>query len=63
MSAPGRVFSRERILNLIWGYNEDPLTNVVDVYISRLRKKIDPEGEGKGYIHTLRGLGYRLSVP
>lgn len=59
MRAPGRLFSRERILANVWGTNEDPLTNVVDVYIRRLRSKID-EGGGKPLIHTLRGLGYRL---
>jgi DNA-binding response OmpR family regulator len=41
MSEPGRLFSRERILSSVWGLNEDPLTNVVDVYIRRLRSKID----------------------
>ena len=59
MSAPGRLFSRERILANVWGTNEDPLTNVVDVYIRRLRSKID-EGFDKPLIHTLRGMGYRL---
>lgn len=61
MRAPGRLFSRERILANVWGTNEDPLTNVVDVYIRRLRSKID-EGGGKPLIHTLRGLGYRLEA-
>lgn len=59
MSAPGRLFSRERILANVWGVNEDPLTNVVDVYIRRLRNKIDLEGMDP-LIHTQRGLGYRL---
>ncbi|WP_138517613.1 response regulator transcription factor [Limnobacter alexandrii] len=59
MSAPGRLFSRERILSNVWGVNEDPLTNVVDVYIRRLRAKIDLEGMPP-LIHTQRGLGYRL---
>lgn len=59
MSAPGRLFSRERILANVWGSNEDPLTNVVDVYVRRLRSKID-DGHDKPLIHTLRGLGYRL---
>jgi DNA-binding response OmpR family regulator len=59
MSAPGRLFSRERILSNVWGVNEDPLTNVVDVYIRRLRAKIDVEGLPP-LIHTQRGLGYRL---
>lgn len=59
MSAPGRLFSRERILSSVWGHNEDPLTNVVDVYIRRLRSKID-DGHAAPLIHTVRGLGYRL---
>ncbi|PVE09426.1 response regulator transcription factor [Limnohabitans sp. Rim28] len=62
MSAPGRLFSRERILSSVWGLNEDPLTNVVDVYIRRLRSKID-EGRPVPLIQTMRGLGYRLEAP
>lgn len=62
MSAPGRLFSRERILSSVWGLNEDPLTNVVDVYIRRLRSKID-EGRVTPLIQTMRGLGYRLEAP
>jgi DNA-binding response OmpR family regulator len=62
MSAPGRLFSRERILSSVWGLNEDPLTNVVDVYIRRLRSKID-DGRPCPLIHTMRGLGYRLEAP
>ncbi|MBY0233968.1 MAG: winged helix-turn-helix domain-containing protein, partial [Burkholderiaceae bacterium] len=53
--------SRERILSNVWGASEDPLTNVVDVYIRRLRAKID-EGHTPALIHTVRGLGYRLDV-
>lgn len=59
MRHPGRLFSRERILANVWGTHEDPLTNVVDVYIRRLRSKLD-EGHGRSLIHTVRGLGYRL---
>lgn len=62
MSAPGRLFSRERILASVWGHSEDPLTNVVDVYIRRLRSKID-DGHDTALIHTVRGLGYRLESP
>ena len=62
MSAPGRLFSRERILSNVWGASEDPLTNVVDVYIRRLRSKID-DGHADPMIHTVRGLGYRLESP
>lgn len=59
MSAPGRVYSRERILSNVWGTNEDPLTNVVDVYVRRLRAKID-EGHAVALLKTVRGFGYRL---
>ncbi|EHR70862.1 response regulator with CheY-like receiver domain and winged-helix DNA-binding domain [Burkholderiales bacterium JOSHI_001] len=59
MSSPGRLFSRERILANVWGTSEDPLTNVVDVYIRRLRSKVD-DGFPRPLIHTQRGLGYRL---
>ena len=62
MSAPGRVFSRTRILNQVWGYSEDPLTNVVDVYIARLRRKIDTPGR-EPLLETVRGHGYRLKAP
>ena len=61
MSAPGRLFSRERILASVWGSNEDPLTNIVDVYVGRLRAKID-SGREHPLIHTVRGLGYRLEL-
>jgi DNA-binding response OmpR family regulator len=61
MSAPGRVYSRERILSNVWGTNEDPLTNVVDVYVRRLRAKID-EGHALALIKTVRGFGYRLDA-
>jgi len=61
MRHPGRVFSRERILNTVWGYSEDPLTNVVDVYIRRLRAKLD-EGREAALIQTVRGLGYKMDI-
>ncbi len=59
MSSPGKVMSRARILNKVWNYDSDPLTNVVDVYIRRLRSKLgmDPD---RGLIRTLRGYGYKL---
>jgi two-component system OmpR family response regulator len=59
MSSPGKVMSRTRILNKVWNYDSDPLTNVVDVYIRRLRTKLglDPD---RGLIRTLRGYGYKL---
>lgn len=61
MSHPGTLFSRERILSNVWGMNMDPLTNVVDVYIGKLRKKIDGDN-AESFIETVRGLGYRLNI-
>jgi DNA-binding response OmpR family regulator len=61
MSNPGTLFSRERILSNVWGLNMDPLTNVVDVYIGKLRKKIDHD-DNTSMIETVRGLGYRLNA-
>ena len=60
MSDPDRLFSRERILNNIWGIDMDPLTNVVDVYISKLRKKLSSPG-GPPFVETVRGLGYLIN--
>jgi DNA-binding response OmpR family regulator len=62
MSNPGMLFSRERILSNVWGMNIDPATNVVDVYIGRLRKIIDQDGD-ESLIETVRGRGYRLNLP
>lgn len=62
MNNSGKVYSRERILTNVWGMNEDPLTNIVDVYMARLRKKIDDPFEVK-LLHTRRGLGYCLQEP
>ena len=61
MSNPGTLFSRERILSNVWGLNMDPLTNVVDVYIGKLRKKIDGDN-AESMIETVRGMGYRLKT-
>jgi DNA-binding response OmpR family regulator len=54
-----KVLSRERILSRVWQTHRDPQTNIVDVYISRLRKKLD--SDPKITIQTLRGAGYRFS--
>jgi DNA-binding response OmpR family regulator len=59
LSAPGKVFSRTKILERVWGYTSDPLTNVVEVYIRQLRKKIDPDGD-EPLIQTIRGFGYKI---
>lgn len=53
---PGQVFSQTRLLDLVWGYDFDGASNVVEVYISQLRRKLGAE-----HIQTVRGVGYRLS--
>ena len=55
----GRVLSRTRILDAVWGVTHDPRTNVVDVYISYLRAKVD-KGFDRPLIRTVRGAGYVL---
>jgi DNA-binding response OmpR family regulator len=52
---PGQVLSRVQLLDLVWGYAFDPESNIVDVYVGYLRKKL-----GKHRITSLRGMGYRL---
>lgn len=57
----GRVLSKSRLLELVWDIHHDPGTNLVEVYISYLRSKIDKRpGVGAPLIHTVRGLGYVL---
>ena len=55
----GRVISREEILGSVWGYEHDPATNVVDVYVGYLRRKLGAPGD-PAPIHTVRAIGYRL---
>ena len=57
----GRVVSKTMIIEHVWGYGFDPLTNIVDVLISRLRSKVDHDFDQK-LIHTFRGVGYALKV-
>jgi DNA-binding response OmpR family regulator len=59
MRSPGRLCGRMMILEKVWDYDFDPGTNLVDVYIKRLREKIDAEYEPK-LLHTVRGTGYVL---
>ena len=56
---PLQVLSREQVLNAVWGYDYYGDTNVIDVYIRYLRKKVDA-GEAVTYIQTVRGIGYVL---
>ena len=57
----GRVLSREQILRAVWGYDYDPGTNVVDVYVGYLRRKLG-RGEAKVPIVTVRSVGYRFDA-
>ena len=59
LQKPGAVVSRERILNNVWSINADPLTNIVEVYVGRLRRKL--QEYGPPVIETVRGFGYRLT--
>lgn len=59
--APGRVLTRAQICEQVWNYDFDPGTNLVEVYIQRLRKKIDAPDEEK-LIETIRGVGYRMKA-
>lgn len=58
----GRVLTREQISAHAWDDNYDPLSNVIDVYVARLRRKVDQEGE-EPLLRTVRGGGYRLGAP
>jgi two-component system OmpR family response regulator len=62
MRSPGRVFTRTQILEHVWGYDFNPNTNVVDVCIQRIRKKIDPIDQAV-WIESIRGVGYRFRKP
>ncbi len=62
MRQPGAVLTREAISASAWDDNYDPFSNVIDVYLSRLRRKIDLPGETP-LLATVRGAGYRLGAP
>lgn len=61
MRNPGRVLTRTMIIEHVWDYDFDSMTNVIDVYVNYLRKKIDAGREPK-LIHTVRGVGYVMKV-
>jgi DNA-binding response OmpR family regulator len=58
---PGQVVTRTQLIERVWQYHFDPGTNLVDVYIQRLRRKID-DNEDLKLIHTVRGVGYSVRV-
>jgi len=59
---PGRVVTRPMLLEQVWDYHFDPGTNVIDVHVSRLRRKLE-DGFDQPILHTVRGAGYRLGNP
>ena len=59
MRAPNQVLTRTQIIERVWEYHFDPGTNLVDVYIQRLRRKVD-DGEELKMIQTIRGVGYSI---
>jgi two-component system, OmpR family, alkaline phosphatase synthesis response regulator PhoP len=58
----GEVVSREEILETVWGYDVYPSTRTIDNFIVRLRRRFEPNPEEPQYLHTVRGIGYRLTV-
>jgi two-component system OmpR family response regulator len=62
MRHAGQVITRTMLFEGVWDYHFDPQTNVIDVHISRLRSKIDADGDAP-LVHTVRGAGYCLRAP
>ena len=58
---PGRVYSRQELLDLVWGYQYDGYSHTVNSHINRLRGKIEADPSNPQFIRTLRGLGYRFA--
>jgi two-component system OmpR family response regulator len=61
MRNSGQVLTRTMIFETVWGFHFDPGTNVIDVHIARLRRKIDGAGQS-ALIHTVRGTGYMIAA-
>ena len=62
MLRQGEVVTRTMLLEAVWDYHFDPGTNVIDVHISRLRRKIEAEPDEQPLLHTVRGAGYRMAA-
>jgi DNA-binding response OmpR family regulator len=60
---PGRVFSRDHLLDAVWGDARFVTPRSVDVYVRRIREKIESDPESPRYLKTVRGAGYRFEVP
>jgi DNA-binding response OmpR family regulator len=63
MSRPGIVFSRDQLLDAVWGHGRAVTARTVDVYILRLRQKIESGTDAADFIQSARGFGYSFSQP
>ena len=61
--AQGEPVSRERFLDVVWGYTAFPTTRTVDNHIASLRAKLEPDPDQPRWIRTVHGVGYRLELP
>ena len=57
---PGRIFTREQIIDRVFGYDFDGFDRTVDAHVSNLRRKLGASSDGSGYIHTVYGVGYKF---
>ena len=62
LTNPGKVFSREKLLNVVWGYEYPGDVRTVDVHVRRLREKIEPNPSEPRYVHTKWGVGYYFQI-
>ena len=62
-NADGEAVSRDRFLDVVWGYTAFPTTRTVDKHIVSLRTKIEPDANVPQWIQTVHGIGYRLELP
>ena len=60
---PGRVYSRDQLLDQVWGYQHSGYDHTVNSHINRLRAKIERDPQNPEYIHTVWGVGYKFAEP
>lgn len=63
LETPGEPVSRDRFLDVVWGYTAFPSTRTVDKHVATLRAKIEDDPEQPRYIHTVHAIGYRIELP
>jgi two-component system phosphate regulon response regulator PhoB len=62
-SRPGRVFTREQLLDAVWRDTSYVTPRSIDVYVRRIREKIEQDAENPRFLRTVRGVGYRFEAP